>query len=76
MDEGVLGIVSLDDVVLTARGFEWLRKPIPGTEKSLGNQLGDLAKSAGQDAAKEGAKKAASELVGTFLGNFVKPLIS
>jgi hypothetical protein len=76
MDDGVLGSVSLDDAVLTARGFELLRKPIPGTEKSLGNQLGDLAKSTGKDAANAGAKKVASDLVGSFLGNFVKGFTS
>jgi hypothetical protein len=76
MDEGSIGNVSLDDAVLTARGFELLGKPTPGTEKSLGSQLSDFTKSTGREAAKEAAKKTASDLVGSFLGNFVKGLTS
>jgi len=72
---GAIGEIFLDDAVLTARGFELLGKPTLGAEKSLGSQLGDLAKSTGTEAAKEGAKKA-SDLVGLFLGNFVKGLTS
>ena len=73
-ERGFIGRPTIHRAVLTARGFELLGKPTPGTEKSLGTQLGDLAKDVGKQAAKEGAKKAATDLVGSFLGNFVKGL--
>jgi hypothetical protein len=72
MDGGSLGSVDLSQAVLTAKGFEVLGKPTPGSEKTFGTRMQELAKEAGRDAAKEGAKKAMAELAGSFFGSIMK----
>jgi hypothetical protein len=70
---GTLDSVDFRHAVLTARGSEILGKPVPpGTETTLGTQLGEVAKDIGKGATKEGATKAVADLVGTLLGSMIK----
>jgi len=62
--------------VLTAKGFEALKKSVPGTGESVGQKLGDLAKTAGKDVVMEGSKTAVAEVIGTFLASMLKSGLS
>jgi hypothetical protein len=76
MGKGDLESAALREVVLTPKGFELLGKPVPGTEKSVGSQLQDLAKEAGQGAVTEASKSAIGEVIGAIMGSFVKSMTS
>jgi hypothetical protein len=57
---------GIPSAVLTAKGFEALHQPAPGTSRSFGDKLGEVAKEA------EGSKTAAAELMGSFFGAFIR----
>jgi hypothetical protein len=71
-----LGDSAINDVVLTAKGFGLLGEPVPGTEKTVGSQLKDLAKEASTGAAAEAGKSAIGEVIGSVMGAFVKSMTS
>lgn len=67
-------------VHLTSRGFDLLKRPVPGSaEKSTGDRFKELVGDAGKAAVKSGAQsigKELAEVAGTFIGNLAKPFMS
>ena len=47
---------------MTEKGFQALRRPIPGTEETVGEKLRSLMKAAGKEAVKTGASEAIQQI--------------
>ena len=53
----------IEGAALTEKGFQALRRPIPGTEETVGEKLRSLMKAAGKEAAKTWTAGVISELI-------------